>query len=562
LKQNTDWKAKYQGTIKELDARESEWRSLEKILRKAITRLSIAGRGLDKKLDQQLELIQTLSREKQDQNLSGALETLSQIVSALEHGGSGTHKKQRSDPVLLLLELLQKIQFSGSQRADLKLICSDLLKAIARGQDRDTMAGYITRLAGLINENFDSNEAQEYSAEIVFQLIRLIDIDEAGQQKIEHEFVDKKTLVQKELQDLAKVINTHFSGTGGNNNSIDEVISTLLERLSAIQGASDATRKIRAKVLNGVEDNNWPDTLNEIVASISNTLKRLNQDKRELEDFIMKVTEQLGEITKVITEDHQDHLSEHEETISLHSLMQEGVAKIKDNVDASEDISQLKSAVAKNIDLIREGVEDFVGRANTRHEAIEIRNKNLSKKITQMEKETEQLQQKLVENREKLLYDSLTGVHSRLAYEEHIEQEIARWNRHRSSFSYAIVDIDNFKQINDRYGHSAGDKALKIIANLMSQQIRKSDFIFRIGGEEFVLLLTNTAVSQAEVLVEKLRKAVNASEFHFNQERVTLSMSAGITVTQEKDDAESIFERADSALYRAKNSGRNCQYVA
>ena len=562
MKQNTDWKAKYQGTIKELDARESEWRSLEKILRKAITRLSIAGRGLDKKLDQQLELIQTLSREKQDQNLSGALETLSQIVSALEHGGSGTHKKQRSDPVLLLLELLQKIQFSGSQRADLKLICSDLLKAIARGQDRDTMAGYITRLAGLINENFDSNEAQEYSAEIVFQLIRLIDIDEAGQQKIENEFVDKKTLVQKELQDLAKVINTHFSGTGGNNNSIDEVISTLLERLSAIQGASDATRKIRAKVLNGVEDNNWPDTLNEIVASISNTLKRLNQDKRELEDFIMKVTEQLGEITKVITEDHQDHLSEHEETISLHSLMQEGVAKIKDNVDASEDISQLKSAVAKNIDLIREGVEDFVGRANTRHEAIEIRNKNLSKKITQMEKETEQLQQKLVENREKLLYDSLTGVHSRLAYEEHIEQEIARWNRHRSSFSYAIVDIDNFKQINDRYGHSAGDKALKIIANLMSQQIRKSDFIFRIGGEEFVLLLTNTAVSQAEVLVEKLRKAVNASEFHFNQERVTLSMSAGITVTQEKDDAESIFERADSALYRAKNSGRNCQYVA
>lgn len=179
-----------------------------------------------------------------------------------------------------------------------------------------------------------------------------------------------------------------------------------------------------------------------------------------------------------------------------------------------------------------------------------------------MEKESEELQQKLTENREKLLYDSLTGVHSRLAYDEQIEQEIARWKRYGSSFSYAILDIDHFKKINDKYGHSAGDKALKIIAKMMKQEIRKSDFIFRIGGEEFVLLLTNTDVSKAEILVEKLRKAVNASDFHFNQERVTLSLSAGLTETRDEDDVESIYERADSALYRAKNSGRNCQIVA
>jgi len=242
--------------------------------------------------------------------------------------------------------------------------------------------------------------------------------------------------------------------------------------------------------------------------------------------------------------------------------MQEGVAKIRDKVNAAEDIDQLKTAIAKNIDLIREGVDDFVGRANTRHEVIEIRNKSLSTKMKQMEKETTQLQQKLIENREKLLYDSLTGVHSRLAYDEYIEQELARWKRYGSSFSYVVLDIDNFKNINDEYGHSAGDKALKIIAQMMLQQIRKSDFIFRIGGEEFVLLLTNTNVSQAEVLVEKLRKAVNHKVFHFNQEQVSLSMSAGITETRDEDDVESIFERADRALYRAKDSGRNCQIVA
>ena len=561
MKQDTDWKAKYQGTIKELDARESEWRSLEEILRRAVARLSIAGRGLDKKLDQHLELIQSLSHDKQDEKLANALESLSQIVSSLEESTNFSIKKQRSDPVLLLLELLQNIHFSSSQRTDLKLICSDLLKAIAGGQDRDTMARYITRLAALINENFDNSQPLENSVDVVFQLIRLLDIDEPGRRQIELEYSDKKALVKEELQDLAKVINSHFSSTGDDSSSIEHVISNLLDELAIIQGASDVTRKIQAKVSDGVEDNNWAGTLNEIVASISDTLKKLNQDKRELENFIMNVTEQLGEITRVITEDHEDHLSEHEETISLHSLMQEGVAKIRDNVDTAEDISQLKNAVAKNIDLIREGVEEYVGRANSRHYAIEARNKNLTSKIKQMEKESEQLQQKLVENREKLLYDSLTGVHSRLAYDEHIGQELARWKRYGSSFSYAILDIDHFKNINDKYGHSAGDKALKIIAKMMLEQIRKSDFIFRIGGEEFVLLLTNTEVSKAEVLVEKVRKAINNSAFHFNQQEVALSLSAGITETRDDDDVDSIYERADAALYQAKNSGRNCQIV-
>jgi len=447
LKQNTDWKTRYQGTIKELDAKQSEWQSLEKILRKAVARLSIVGRGLDKKLDKQLELIQSLSQDKQDQKLSNALEGLSQVVTSVKNSSKTSDKKQRSAPA-------------------------------------------------------------------------------------------------------------------SNSNSFDEIISTLLERLSFIQGASDTTGKIRAEVVDGAEDNNWPETLNENVAAISDTLNKLNQEKRELEIFFMNVTVQIGEIARVVSEDHEDHLSEHRETISLQSLMQEGVAKIRDKVNAAEDINQLKTAIARNIDLIREGVDDFVGRANTRHEAIEIRNKNLSTKMKQMEKETALLQKKLIENREKLLYDSLTGVHSRLAYDEYLEQELARWKRYGSSFSYVVLDIDNFKNINDKYGHSAGDKTLQIIAKMMLQKIRKSDFVFRIGGEEFVLLLTNTNVSQAEVLVEKLRKAVNDRVFHFNQKQVSLSMSAGITETRDEDDVESIFERADGALYRAKNSGRNCQIVA
>jgi len=446
VKQITKRKTRYQDAIGELEAKEPEWQSLEKILRDAIARLCTVGQGLDKNLDQQLELIQSLSRDKQDQKLASEIENLDRFASSPEAGDNAPVKKQPSDP-------------------------------------------------GIIKD------------------------------------------------------------------SIDAVISRLLERLSIIQSASDANRKMQAKILGAAEDTIWPESLSEDVALISDTLNKLNQEKLELENFIINVTEQLGELTQVVTADQEDQLSEHREALSLQILMQEGMAKISDNVNTTEDISQLKSAIAKNIDLIKDGVEDFISQATTHHEAVGIRNQNLSRKIKQMEKETEQLQQKLTENREKLLYDTLTGVQSRLAYDEQIEQEIARWERYGSSFSYVILDIDHFKNINDKYGHSAGDKALKTIAEIMLLQIRKSDFVFRIGGEEFVLLLTNTEVSKAEILVEKLRKVVYAREFHFDQDCVSLSLSAGLTDTRDGDSVKSIYERADAALYRAKNSGRNCQFV-
>jgi diguanylate cyclase len=149
-----------------------------------------------------------------------------------------------------------------------------------------------------------------------------------------------------------------------------------------------------------------------------------------------------------------------------------------------------------------------------------------------------------------------------MAYDERIQQELARWTRYETPFSYVILDIDFFKRINDNYGHNAGDKALKIVAQLMTTYVRQSDYVFRIGGEEFVLLLTNTAQDNANKLVEKMRAGIAASSFHFKGEPVTLTLSAGITETRKGDNVESIYERADKALYKAKHSGRDCQFIA
>ncbi len=559
--QTTDWKSKYQAALDDLDTREREWTRIEELLRKTIGRLTIAGRGIDADLDQQLRLIQELSREKRDARLADALESLSRIITALDVT-RGSNLSRRSDPILLLLELLQNIHFDKAQRAQLREICSELLKSVAGGQERDQISVYIQRLAELINQNFDHPSAKTDALQIVTRLLGLLELDSADCEALQERIVaDAGDDEESILQDLANLINQRFAEPAADA-SIDEVITTLLERLAIVQGASDSTQQIQERVRDGVGVGEWADTLNDIVASVASSLKRMDEEKRELEAFIINVTEQLGEITEVIAEDHRDHQCDHKDALSLHEFVQQGMSLMQQNFQTSNSLQQLKREITKNIEHIRGGVNDFVDRFNQRHEATEERNQKLTQQLSRMEQETHELQAMLNENRAKLLYDALTGVYSRMAYDERIQQEWSRWNRYQTPFSYAILDIDHFKQINDTYGHSAGDKALKIIAQLMQQYLRDSDCVFRIGGEEFVLLLTETSAQSANKLVAKLREAIAESSIHFKGDPVRLTLSAGITETRDGDTIETIYERADAALYKAKHSGRNCQFVA
>ncbi len=559
--QTTDWKSKYQAALDDLDTREREWTRIEELLRKTIGRLTIAGRGIDADLDQQLRLIQELSREKRDARLADALESLSRIITALDVT-RGSNLSRRSDPILLLLELLQNIHFDKAQRAQLREICSELLKSVAGGQERDQISVYIQRLAELINQNFDHPSAKTDALQIVTRLLGLLELDSADCEALQERIVaDAGDDEESILQDLANLINQRFAEPAADA-SIDEVITTLLERLAIVQGASDSTQQIQERVRDGVGVGEWADTLNDIVASVASSLKRMDEEKRELEAFIINVTEQLGEITEVIAEDHRDHQCDHKDALSLHEFVQQGMSLMQQNFQTSNSLQQLKREITKNIEHIRGGVNDFVDRFNQRHEATEERNQKLTQQLSRMEQETHELQAMLNENRAKLLYDALTGVYSRMAYDERIQQEWSRWNRYQTPFSYAILDIDHFKQINDTYGHSAGDKALKIIAQLMQQYLRDSDCVFRIGGEEFVLLLTETSAQSANKLVAKLRDAIAESSIHFKGEPVHLTLSAGITETRDGDTIETIYERADAALYKAKHSGRNCQFIA
>ena len=154
--------------------------------------------------------------------------------------------------------------------------------------------------------------------------------------------------------------------------------------------------------------------------------------------------------------------------------------------------------------------------------------------------------------------DALTGLYNRRHFEDNLEREFLRAVRYDNHLSFAIIDIDYFKQVNDTYGHSAGDYVLKEVAYLISQTFRKTDMVFRYGGEEFAVIITETPLSKAVVPLERLRKTIEENNFIYKGKKIDITISIGASeVNEQTNTVHQLFEFADSALYKAKESGRN-----
>ncbi|MBK3332843.1 diguanylate cyclase [Persephonella atlantica] len=167
---------------------------------------------------------------------------------------------------------------------------------------------------------------------------------------------------------------------------------------------------------------------------------------------------------------------------------------------------------------------------------------------------------KLEENLRKLAtVDQLTGIYNRYAFEKFLEEEINRAERYGSSFSIIMFDIDNFKDVNDMYGHQVGDRILKELVNIVRSSIRKSDIFARWGGEEFMILVPIKEKQDAYRIAEKIREKIEKHRFD-NVGKITVSI--GVSFYKKGDSIKTIIRRADTALYQAKKSGKNMTVVA
>lgn len=185
---------------------------------------------------------------------------------------------------------------------------------------------------------------------------------------------------------------------------------------------------------------------------------------------------------------------------------------------------------------------------------VEERTNELRAKNSQLEREIEDKQKIEAKLKHLATIDSLTSIYNRRKFNEVLSYELRRDERYPSGLSLVICDLDNFKRINDTYGHNTGDEVLKSFASMVKDLIRNSDTFARWGGEEFVLLLPETGFETAMQIAEKIRQ--ETENFLFS-DTCTITASFGVTQFLEGDTETALINRADEALYKAKTNGRN-----
>lgn len=516
---STDWRTAY---LKLVDQRESEEHSraeTESMLCRAIVRITLAVDGLDPNLDPCFKQLRSAVKK-------GVTPALRQQINGLSDSLLRAQDQEKApspqkDPEVILHRLLGRPRLSGKAGRKYDQLKSRIFAdpGSVSDEDIDSLVGLLTstpdRRPGLLGRLFarGENEARADEGETI-----------SGQP--------------------------------------NGMLLALLERLSWPGQLSERVIALRDRLLDRPRDGEWVDVIEELVAGISETLGDAQAKIRDTEGFLSQLTERLGEIDSHVQGVQGDQKAALDSGRQLNASVSEEVSGIGESMRAASDLKQLQGVIHKRLDAIQSHVQMHLKGEEARFEKAQQGAKETWERLRTLEAESENLRRKIADLHRKALRDTVTHLPNRMACEDRMKQEFARWKRFQDPLTLMVWDIDNFKGINDRYGHQAGDKALRAVAKTLKKRLRETDFIGRYGGEEFVVLLPGAPQPDALRIANEMRMAIETAGFHAGSKPVAMTISCGISEFHDGDSAESVFDRADKALYAAKKDGKNRCEVA
>ncbi|VVM47346.1 hypothetical protein PS664_00608 [Pseudomonas fluorescens] len=335
---------------------------------------------------------------------------------------------------------------------------------------------------------------------------------------------------------------------------IEDTLLGLLEELSLPERHQPQAEAMRERLAHGL---NWYELLPILDDLAVLMLAITDSGQHEFEAYLKQLNERLEAFQGHLQVASDGHADSHSAARELDTQIREQVDGLQSSVQEAADLDSLKQVLESHLEGLLGTMDEHQQQRDQREQEVTARLKGLAERVANMEQEAQGYREHLEVQRQKALIDPLTGLPNRAAWSERLDQEVNAWHQHGNSLSLAMLDLDHFKRINDGYGHLAGDKVLKIIANVLRKRLRPNDFIARFGGEEFVLLMPNSSLSDALGVGEVLRAAIEACPFHFKGEPVTITVSMGVAQLQPGERSDLALKRADEALYRAKAAGRN-----
>lgn len=304
-----------------------------------------------------------------------------------------------------------------------------------------------------------------------------------------------------------------------------------------------------------VVDDQWLAGQIDMVRDLVNeplNLRRLDDVERRMKDVIVKqssLKKSLNEAKdrlKLMLATFVDRLGDFSETTSGYH---DKIEKYAERISKAGDIADLSDVLDE---VMRETRVVQINAARSRDELTDLRGR-----VTDAETEVARLQDELAHASELVRHDALTGALNRKGMDEALESEVGRLQRQGGSLSLALLDIDNFKKLNDSLGHAVGDAALVHLSKVAREAIRPQDTLARYGGEEFVVLLPNTPVDDAVSAMVRVQRELTRRFFLHNNDKVLITFSCGVAQLSDDETPHDALKRADEAMYLAKRSGKN-----
>jgi diguanylate cyclase len=511
-------KAKYSELSREFDCSKKEQEVTEKILCRTIIRLTLATNGLDPALDPHLKKLRTLLKKGvKNELLRKQVDAVSEALLRAEDNDSQSSK---DFDAAILFEFLSHCALNNDEKnsiqsllgdykkglfSDLKSLFRAITQLLERGKEEapSSKPGLISRLFG--RKEKPKEESEEFDESLKKELLmRLLDS------------VDVPAYLRYQFESLKK--------QAGNSTDTGSLFFKMLE---------------------------------DVISMLLLIRVDIQEEQQEIDEFLLKVSRQIDQLESGSLGMRRFVKASSDATDTLNVQVTSNVSELKSASDGATTLAGLREAVATKLDSVVAQLGTHVKDEKVRSKKADQQINEMSSTIKALEAESARLKDAIKIKHDLAFSDSLTGLPNRLAYDERIESEFLRWKRFKEPLAMLIWDIDHFKKINDSFGHQAGDIALRTIGKVLFSGLRETDFIARYGGEEFVLLMPGASKEEAANKANELREAVKRCGLNSQGKPIKVTASCGLTLFCEGDTIETAFERADKAMYQAKNGGRD-----
>ncbi|TYK65519.1 GGDEF domain-containing protein [Colwellia echini] len=516
-------KKKLDTAIESRSLLEDDFNLQSNLLIQFISKLTLISKGIDLELDNRLAELRTLfTKSAPIGDISDKISAISKLLQ--QH--SITNEKnirQMHEQFNQAGQSLQKINgLPDNLRRDLRAL-------LAKTKDnKDALIQYIPLLSQLLTlYDHALNTKTSLPTKGLLQPPAL------------------KPAVQKPLSEIEL---TPF------DTSLLEKISISLSSLPLSKEHTNDLLAIKKKLMT---DQSSDEVLHHLIEIFDVIVADFKDEQSSAKNFLTHLSATLTTVQSAVRETIDSHHSTQLTHDKINKKLQLQLTEMTGSVEKALSLNQVKEDINEKLLFISKTLEQKSKFEQYSHKQLAEKLDEMSAKVELLEKQSKIFDEKLAIQQQKSMQDALTKLANRAAFDDYFAKSMVRFHHKPFGLALVVMDIDDFKSINDTYGHTAGDKTLQVIANTIVKNVSKGVFVGRYGGEEFVLIYSN--VKQEALLTElnNLNKCIASLPFKFKDTKVSITLSIGAAHVGSEDNIHTVFERADQAMYKAKKQGKN-----